>query len=228
MKRVVIIGVGAHAFEIAEILKSRTTQGDQIELLGFVNNDQQLSQTMINKVPVLGDWRWFDDVNAGEISVIAASGFSENRKRIVDRAAGLGLSFANAISPHAYISPDASIGAGVVIYPHVTVCRGATIGDHVIVNSGSIISHDTRLGILSTVNPGVSLAGNVSIGEGCYIGLGCSVIQGITIGSWTTVGAGAAVIADLGADVTAVGVPAQIIKQREKGWHEQGTSAAGS
>lgn len=89
------------------------------------------------------------------------------------------------------------------------------------------MSHDTKLGDYSTLNPGVNLAGNVSIGEGCYLGIGCSVIQSITIGPWTTVGAGAAVTRDLPANVTAVGVPARVIKTKETGWHEKSTGVAG-
>jgi acetyltransferase EpsM len=40
----------------------------------------------------------------------------------------------------------------------------------------------------------------------------------VTVGEWTIVGAGAVVIADLPADVTAVGVPARIIRHRPAGW----------
>jgi len=50
------------------------------------------------------------------------------------------------------------------------------------------------------------------IGEGCYIGMGANVIQGITIGPWSTIGAGAVVICDIPPHVTAVGVPARVIK----------------
>jgi len=50
------------------------------------------------------------------------------------------------------------------------------------------------------------------IGEGCYIGMGANVIQGITIGPWSIIGAGAVVIRDIPPHVTAVGVPARVIK----------------
>jgi len=46
--------------------------------------------------------------------------------------------------------------------------------------------------------------------------MGANVIQGRAIGPWSTVGAGAVVIRDLPAGVTAVGVPARIIKSREE------------
>jgi acetyltransferase-like isoleucine patch superfamily enzyme len=51
--------------------------------------------------------------------------------------------------------------------------------------------------------------------------MGANIIQGHSIGSWSINGAGAVVIENIPANVTAVGVPARVIKIREKGWHER-------
>ena len=212
MKRIVIIGAGAHGREVAEILRCQAQHGKALQLLGFVDEDREIHRQVIDDLPVLGDWRWFEEVDKSEFAVICASGFSTTRKTMAERAAAIGLSFATAIFPLAYVSPDARVGEGVVIYQNVTICRGSSIGNHALVNAGSVISHDTQLDDYTTLNPGVNLAGTVSIGEGCYLGIGCNVIQGIKIGPWTTVGAGAAVVRDLPANVTAVGVPARVIK----------------
>ena len=212
MKRIAIIGCGAHGREVAEILRYRRSQGEAVEVLGFIDDNAELRGAVVDGLPVLGGWSWFDGVDRNDVAVICASGFSDTRRRLVEKARSLGLSFANAIFPLVYISPDARIGEGVVICQNGIACRGTSIGDHSIINAGAIVSHDTKLGNFSTLNPAVNLAGNVTIGEGCYLGIGCSVIQGIKIGAWTTVGAGAAVVEDLPSHVTAVGVPAKVIK----------------
>ena len=213
MKRVVIIGAGAHGREIIEILR-QAGRAEEV-VLGFVDDDPNLHHQAIDGVSVLGDWTWFEGVDRNEVMVICGSGFSKTRKQMAERALGLGLTFTNAISPRAYASPNSKIGEGVVMYPFSVACRGSAICDHVALNAGAIVSHDTRVGAYGTLNPGVNLAGNVSVGEGCYLGIGCSVIQGISIGSWTTVAAGAAVIRNLPAGVTAVGVPARVIGNNE-------------
>ena len=227
MRRIVIIGAGAQGREVLEILRHQAQTQSEIQALGFIDDDIKLRSQIIDGAPVLGTFDWFQGVDRGEVAVICASGFPETRKHLADRAAAIGLRFANAISPVAYVSPNAVMGEGVVIYQNGSAARGAFIGDHSIINIGAIVSHDTKLGSYATLNPGVNLAGNISVGEGCYLGIGCSVIQGINIGAWTTIGAGAAVVSDIPAKVIAVGVPARVIKTIEKGSHEQSTSAAG-
>lgn len=227
MRRVVIIGAGSHGREVLEILRQQAQAQSDLQALGFIDEDIKLKGQTCDGVPILGTWDWFDGVDREEVAVICASGFSEIRKHLADRATAIGLRFANAISPGSYISPNAVVGEGVVIYQNGMAARGTFIGDHSILNLAAIVSHDTKLDAYATLNPGVNLAGNISIGEGCYLGIGCSVIQGINIGAWTTVGAGAAVVSDIPANVTAVGVPARVIKTSKKGWHEQSTSAAG-
>jgi acetyltransferase EpsM len=51
------------------------------------------------------------------------------------------------------------------------------------------------------------------VGELSHIGIGVSVIQGIRIGRGVIIGAGAVVIEDIPDHVTAVGVPARVIKR---------------
>ena len=227
MRRVVIIGAGAHGREVLEILRGQAQTQTDLQVLGFIDDDIKRKGQILDGAPVLGTWDWFDGVDRSEVAVVCGSGFSQIRKHIADRAATIGLRFANAISPASYVSPNADIGEGVVICQNGIAARGTFVGDHSIINLGTIVSHDTKLGTYATLNPGVSLAGNISIGKGSYLGVGCSVIQGINIGAWTIIGAGAAVVRDIPDNVTAVGVPARVIKTSEEGWHEQLTSAAG-
>jgi sugar O-acyltransferase (sialic acid O-acetyltransferase NeuD family) len=220
MKRVVIIGAGGHGREVADILRQQAERSSELSVLGFVVDEPTLHAEIINDLPVLGDWSWFETVDRSEIRVVCAVGLPQTRKRLIDRARSLGLSFINAISTLAHLSPYAKIGEGLMMFPYSFASADSFIGDHAIVNVASTVSHDTKIGSYATLNPGVHLAGNVSIGEGCYLGIGSSVIQGVMIGSWTTLGAGTVVIRDLPENVVAVGVPARVIRTKEKGWHE--------
>lgn len=89
------------------------------------------------------------------------------------------------------------------------------VGCHAIINTGVIVEHDNRIGDYVHLSPNATLCGTVTVGDLTHIGAGSTVIQGVTIGSRSVIGAGATVISDLGDDVTAVGIPAQVIKQRK-------------
>jgi sugar O-acyltransferase (sialic acid O-acetyltransferase NeuD family) len=212
MKRAIIIGAGGHGREVAEILHDQARLNGALSVLGFIDDDPSLDNQIVDGLPVLGGWQWFDGVDRSEIRVISAVGSPCVARRLHEQAAALGLKFVSAISPVAQVSPYAIIEEGIAIFPHVIVNTGAHLGSHCILNVGVTVSHDASVGRYCNLNPGVHLAGNVSIGEGCYIGMGSNVIQGRSIGPWSVVGAGAVINRDLPANVTAVGVPARVIK----------------
>jgi sugar O-acyltransferase (sialic acid O-acetyltransferase NeuD family) len=214
MKRVVIIGAGGHGREVADILRHQAQHNPDLNILGFVDEAHGLP-AVINGLPILGDWAWFETVDKGAVSVVCAVGMPRVRKRLVERAKAIGLSFINAISPSAHISPTAKLGEGLMLFPQSFASTDSIIGDHAIVNVAATVSHDTKVGPYGTLNPGVHLAGSVVVHEGCYLGMGACVIQGVSIGPWASVGAGAVVLRDLPADVTAVGVPACVLKAKE-------------
>jgi sugar O-acyltransferase (sialic acid O-acetyltransferase NeuD family) len=221
MTRVVIIGAGGHGREVAEILHHQVQEGTDVQVEGFIDENCGLHGHTVDGLPVLGDWSWFDEMERTTVAVICAVGLPQVGRRLIQKARARGLSFVNAISPLAHVSPAARLGQGIVVFPRVIVSTGVCLGSYCILNVGVTVSHDTHVGKYSNINPGAHLAGDVNIGEGCYVGMGTHVIQRRSIGSWTVIGAGAAVVHDIPANVTAVGVPARVIKTRKEGWHER-------
>ncbi len=55
------------------------------------------------------------------------------------------------------------------------------------------------------------------MGEGAFLGIGSVVIVGKRVGAFSVIGAGAAVTTDIPGGVTAVGVPARIVKEHGRG-----------
>jgi len=238
MQRVVILGAGGHARETLGIFQNMNRVEKQWEVLGFIDEDFDKHGQILDGVPVLGGFDWISNTSTlrqpfdgaqdkaqdsaglsasadkGEVRVISTIGDTSAQRQMVEKALSLGLKFCSAISPLAHISPYARLGTGIMVAAYSIINTGAVIGNHTIINVACTISHDTLVGDFCNINPGVHLAGNVCVGEGCYISMGANVIQGVSIGPWTIVGAGAVVVGDLPANVTAVGVPAQVVKTR--------------
>ena len=85
----------------------------------------------------------------------------------------------------------------------------------VLISNGCNIGHDAQLRDFATLYPGVRISGNVTIGKLCEMGVGSCIIQGLSVGDGSVIGAGAAVVRNIPPQVTAVGVPAKVIRQRE-------------
>ena len=109
----------------------------------------------------------------------------------------------------------------MLVYPGAILDTDITIGDHVILNKLCTIGHNTVIEGFVTLAPGVNVGGAAHIGTGCELGINSATVHGITIGDWSIIGAGGVVVDDLAANVTAVGVPVRVIKQRQSGWHKE-------
>jgi UDP-3-O-[3-hydroxymyristoyl] glucosamine N-acyltransferase len=69
------------------------------------------------------------------------------------------------ISPHAFVHPEASIGAEVTIHPMVWVDRGAQIGDRATLYPGVCVSQGCVIGEDSVLYPGVVLYPGTRLGK---------------------------------------------------------------
>ena len=104
---------------------------------------------------------------------------------------------------------------------NIIITINVKLGKHVFVNFNCTITHDVVIEEFVTIYPGVNISGNCNISQCMEIGTGTKIIQGKRIGENTILGAGSIVVNDLQSDVTAVGVPARVIKYHNKGKREK-------
>ena len=83
-----------------------------------------------------------------------------------------------------------------------------------ILNLACTVGHETEIGDFSSFMPTCNISGEIKVGEATFWGTGAKVINRKTIGNNVIIGAGAVVTIDIPDDVTAVGVPARIVKGR--------------
>ena len=212
MSSLLILGAGGHGRVLAEAALASGPFDD----LAFLDDryDHPSFPSTIYGFPVLGPLSQVFDLGFANRYPFAALGIGDSllRSSWFDHLQSLGFQLPVIIHPSAWISPSAEIGCGSVIFAQSAVQTNVTIGSAAIVNTSSSVDHDVNLGDFVHICPGVHLAGEVRVGDHSLVGIGSSVIPQITIGSGVTIGAGSSVVTDIPDLVTAVGVPASVLK----------------
>jgi acetyltransferase-like isoleucine patch superfamily enzyme len=111
------------------------------------------------------------------------------------------------------------VNSGTYIGPYVcmagpgpiTIGKDCLIGSHTGIYANNHIFSDlsTPIKLQDTTQKGIVIEDN------CWLGTGVKVLDGVKIGQGSVVGAGAVVTKDLPPLSVAVGVPAQVIRQRD-------------
>ena len=213
MQKLVIIGAGGFAREVAWLVDDINADKNTWELLGFIDEDDAKYGVFYNNYPVLGDFDFLHKKDLKEpVYCVCAVGNPKNKRILVKKAEEWGYRFANLIHPSVKISKHVKIGVGNIICVGNVITVNVFIHNHVIINLNCTVGHDVIIDNYSTILPAVNISGNVRFGMGCNIGTNASIIQGVTVGEWSIIGAGATVTSDIPPNCTAVGVPAKPIK----------------
>jgi sugar O-acyltransferase (sialic acid O-acetyltransferase NeuD family) len=216
----VVLGAGGHAAEICTYVADLRDAGAPVRLIGCLDDHKPAGRS--GTVEVLGGLDALESVIRGAgagLRCITAVGDNATRRRMVERTerlVGGAIEWYTLRHPSAIVGADVVIGPGTCLAPQSVVTTRVRVGAHGILNVNVSVSHDTVIGDFVNINPGAVIAGYARVSEGCFIGAGATLIDRVTVGEWSIVGAGAAVVDDLPGRVTAVGVPARVIKRHDR------------
>ena len=211
MKDLIIIGVGGVGREAALIAEEINEQDKQWNILGFVDDNEDVQNTYINGYLVLGRSDYLQNYDKEVYVVCAISNYKVKRQIISKVKANSHIKFATLIHPSVKLNKHIKIGEGCIVYQNVIMTVNIEVGDHVIISPKCGIGHDSVIDNYVTLLWNVNVSGKVKIKEGATMGSGSTVIQGLTIGEGSFVGAGACVIRNVDDDKTAVGVPTRYV-----------------
>lgn len=214
LKDIIIIGAGGVGRETALIVESINEHKEEWNLLGFVDDDENIQGKLINGYNVLGKLEYLLNYNK-EVYVVCAIANCKVKKAMVNHLQeNKNIKFATLIHPSVNINKTVEIGQGSIIYNGVILTANIKIGNQVIISPKCGIGHDSVIEDYVTLLWNVNVSGSVKIGQGSTLGSGSTIIQGLEIGKNSFIGAGAAVIRDIEENKIAVGVPSKYIWSR--------------
>ncbi len=201
--RVYIFGGGGHGRVVAE---SAARAGLRVE--GFIDENPDRG---------IRYQAFLERCQEALFGVVPAIGDNRIRRRCTEQLRRDGVLIVSVIDPAAVISPSAHVGAGAVVLAGAVINASARVEEGAIVNSSAVIEHDCVVGAYAHISPNATLAGEAVASPLSHIGAGATLLPAAVVGKGSIIGAGAVVRQAIPPFVTAVGIPARVIRIDEEG-----------
>ena len=205
----ILVGGGGHCQSVIDVIEAEGTWN----IVGILDVAHKVGKRVLGyeiigteaQVPSLIKEHFFL-VTVGQIRT------SEPRRRLFQLIGQAGGTFPTITSPHAYVSPHATLGEGSIIMHQALVNAGTSVGVNSIINSQALIEHSARIGNHCHIATGAILNGDCQVGDHTFVGSRATVLQGVTISEHIIVGAGAVVTQSLTEPGVYVGIPARKVR----------------
>jgi sugar O-acyltransferase (sialic acid O-acetyltransferase NeuD family) len=232
----VLVGGGGHCkscidviqaegrFEIAGIVENpdlaiKGVPGDAVGARCTVplprNGSEQQAGIMVMGYPVIGtddDLPWLVKQYRNFLITVGQIQNPAVRIRLFELIRGLGGHFPVIISPNAYVSRTALVGAGTIVMHHTVVNTEASVGVNCILNTGALVEHESVVGDHCHISTYAILNGRCSVGSRTFIGSRTVLSNNISIPEDTQVSAGSTVLRSLAEPGTYIGYPLRKIR----------------
>lgn len=189
-----IVGAGGHATACIDVIE----QEGRFAIAGLIGSSTEVSRRVLG-YPVLGT---DDDLPAlvaecrHALVAIGQIKTAEARMKLFERLRTLGCDLPSIVSPRAYVSRHARLGAGTIVMHGAVINAAAVVGQNCIVNSQALVEHDAVVGDHCHIATAAVVNGGVQIGAGTFIGSQSSIRQSLRIGSGCVIGMGQHIVSD--------------------------------
>jgi len=215
IKKLILFGASNFADEIVQMFRdiNKSKPEPEWDICGMLDDNLLMQGKVRNGVPVLGTKSWMQENDLSPYYFVCCIGSPKAKAKVVAFMKSCGAKFASGVHPSVIMSETTTVGEGTVITAGNILTTNIRVGNHIIINLACTVGHYSILGDYCTINPGANISGDVILGEGVMLGTNCTVLEKMEIGEYALIGAGAVVHKPIPKNVTAVGIPAKIIKQ---------------
>ncbi|GAB2989286.1 acetyltransferase [Cyclobacterium sediminis] len=212
MKKCIIVGAGTYGQVYSKYLS------EEYEILGFVDDNPELFNHIVNDYRVLGavDVLFEQNrFNIETISIFVPIGDNSVRKEVLEKARAFGYLTPSFIHESVIIDSSVQIEDPVYILPGTTIMPYTKISRDVMVSMSVNIAHHVLIKEGCFFSLGSNVGASIVIEELAYIGMAATLMTGVKrLGANCLIGAGSVVIRDVPDNVIVAGVPAKFLKNK--------------
>jgi len=212
MKKIVVIGSGGFAKEVAFLIDEINRERAKWDFLGYIDKNVEIG-TNKGKYQIFQHDDWLDKVDE-EIYVVISIGDPSIIKRISQTLQkNKNIKFPNLVHPNVIGDWERiDMGYGNIICAGTIFTTEIKIGNFNIINLDCTIGHDTVIGDYNVINPSANISGDITFGSENLVGTGAQIIDDKKITSNVIIGAGSVVVKNIDESGVYVGIPAKKIK----------------
>lgn len=191
---ILLVGAGGHARSCIDVIE----QQGRYAVEGLIGLPEEVGSHVLG-YPVLGtdrDLPFFLPRSRLALITVGQIKTAQMRIELHTRLEEGGFCLPVIVSPLAYVSVHAQLGAGTIVMPGAVVNAGARIGRNCIINSHALVEHDAVVGDHCHIATAAVINGDVTIGSGSFIGSNACIRQGIRVAEYCFVGMGQLVLSD--------------------------------
>ena len=207
-KPLILVGGGGHCKSVIDVAESAG-----YAILGVLDQPERVGQDILGYKYIGTD----DDIpnyvdKASFVITVGQIKSSSVRRKIAEKVAKAGGTFATVIAGDAYVSKHAEVGEGTVVLHKAFVNAGAKVGRNCIINTMVNIEHDAQIGDFCHISTGTMVNGEARVGNDSFVGSGSTVYNCVSICHETVIAAASVVNRDITKPGIYVGNPVKFIK----------------
>lgn len=191
MDDIILVGGGGHCRSVIDVIELE----NRYRVAGVIDKEDQLGLPVLSYEVIGNDGDLKKLAVKYKYAVITVGQIesAELRIKLFDTVINAGFIIPTIISPLAYVSRYATVGAGSVVMHGSIINANARIGKNCIINTQAIIEHDCRVGDNCHISTGAILNGNVRVDKNSFIGSNAVTRQSVVIAENSFVKAGSVV-----------------------------------